>query len=198
MSEVPDPLRRLNVLHGALTLTHETVYDFHLDLVRDDRATAISQGLLAESARNVLQNAPEASATARRLATEWHEQSVLDPKTAEQTALELDTELAQAPRQSPHCGSCSLARARSLRNSDSWRRKDADAQALATRSAAAYSNRFASVSYALRQPSISVLAAFARRSRARSSSSSGDRVVVASSSSIASVAKRASGATPAQ
>ncbi|MGD0454583.1 MAG: hypothetical protein ABSB69_13385 [Solirubrobacteraceae bacterium] len=61
-----------------------------------DRATATSQRLLTESARIVLQSAPAASATARRLAAEWHEQSVLDPKTAEQTALELETELAQA------------------------------------------------------------------------------------------------------
>lgn len=96
MSEVPDPLRRLNVLLEAMFMAHETSYDLHSGLVRTDRATAISQGLLAESARIVLQSAPAASATARRLAADWHEQSILDPKAAEQTALRLETELANA------------------------------------------------------------------------------------------------------
>lgn len=77
-------------------MAHEASYDLHLGLVRGDRVTAISQGLLAESARIVLQSAPAASATARRLAAEWHEQSVLDPQAAEQTALKLGTEIGNA------------------------------------------------------------------------------------------------------
>jgi hypothetical protein len=66
------------------------------DLVRDDRATPISQALLAESAEIVLQKTGAATATARRLAAQWHEQSVLDPQAAEETAVELETELANA------------------------------------------------------------------------------------------------------
>jgi hypothetical protein len=40
-----------------------------------DRATPRSRSLLAESARSVLQSAPEASAAVRRLASQWHELS---------------------------------------------------------------------------------------------------------------------------
>lgn len=96
MSEVPGPLRRLNVLLEALAFAHETIYDLHSELVRADRATLISRGLLAESAQIVLQNTGEASASARALARQWHEQSVLDPRAAEHTALKLETELAHA------------------------------------------------------------------------------------------------------
>jgi len=94
VSEVPDPLRRLTVLLEALAFAHETIYDRHLDLVRDDRATPMSRSLLAESAEIVLQKTAAATAAARRLAAQWHEQSVLDPQAAEKTAVELETELA--------------------------------------------------------------------------------------------------------
>lgn len=77
-------------------IAHETIYDLHSELVRTDRATPTSQELLAASARTVLQKAPDASATARRLAGQWHEQSVLDPDVAEETAVKLETELARA------------------------------------------------------------------------------------------------------
>lgn len=96
MSEVPDPLRQLNVLLEGMFMAHETIYDRHVDLVRDDRATSISQALLAESAEIVLQKTGAATATARRLAAQWHEQSVLDLQAAEETAIELETELADA------------------------------------------------------------------------------------------------------
>ena len=96
MSEVPEPLRRLNVVLEAMFIAHETIYGLHRGLVSADQATARSRSLLAESARIVLQSAPEASAPARALASQWHEQSVLAPETAEQTALELETELAHA------------------------------------------------------------------------------------------------------
>jgi hypothetical protein len=96
VSEVPEPLRRLNVLLEALAFAHETIYDLHSELVRADRATPISRGLLAESAQIVLQNTGEASASARALARQWHEQSVLDPRAAERTTLKLKTELAHA------------------------------------------------------------------------------------------------------
>jgi hypothetical protein len=96
VSEVPEPLRRLNVLLEALFIAHETIYDLHSELARAERATPTSQELLAESARIVLQKAPDASATVRRLAGQWHEQSVLDPDVAEETAVKLETELAHA------------------------------------------------------------------------------------------------------
>jgi hypothetical protein len=96
VSEVPDPLQRLNILNEAVFMTHETSYDLHLDLVHGDHATATSQDLLAESAEIVLQRAPAATATARRLAAQWHEQSVLDPRAAQQTALEMEQEIDRA------------------------------------------------------------------------------------------------------
>jgi hypothetical protein len=58
-----------------------------------DRAGA---SLLAESADIVLRKARNASASARVLASQWHEQSVLDPPGAEATALKLDEELSRA------------------------------------------------------------------------------------------------------
>ena len=64
--------------------------------MRADRATPRSQALLAESAEIVLRKAGAATASARRLAARWHEQSVLDPQAAEKTARELETELADA------------------------------------------------------------------------------------------------------
>ncbi len=93
MSEVPDPLRRLNVLLEAMFIAHETIYDLHRRLVSADRATPISRSLLTESAQIVLHKAGQASRSARPLADQWHEQSVLDPQAAEQTALQLHTEL---------------------------------------------------------------------------------------------------------
>ena len=96
VSEVPEALRRLNVLLEATFVAHETIYDLYSDLVQVDRATPTTQSLLAESARIVLHSAPAASAASRRLANQWHEQSLLDPDAAENTALELETELAHA------------------------------------------------------------------------------------------------------
>lgn len=96
MSEVPDPLRPLSVLLGALALAHETIYDLHRRLATSDRATPISRSLLAESAGIVLQKAGEASGSARALASQWHEQSALDPQAAQQTALQLEKEVADA------------------------------------------------------------------------------------------------------
>jgi hypothetical protein len=96
VSEVPESLRRLNILLEAMFIAHETIYDLHSDLVRADRATPISKELLAESARVLLQSALKASVGTRRLAAKWHEQSVLDPEAAEDTALKLDTEFAYA------------------------------------------------------------------------------------------------------
>ncbi len=96
MSEIPEPLQQLNVMLEAMFIAHETIYDLHRGLVNTDQATTRSRSLLAESARIVLQSAPDASASARALASQWHEQSVLDPETAEETALELETEFAHA------------------------------------------------------------------------------------------------------
>jgi hypothetical protein len=96
VSEVPESLRRLNLLLEALAFAHETIYDLHLSLVDADRATPASRALLAESAQIVLQKTAETSASARALASRWHEQAVLDPTAAEQTAPKLDAQVAQA------------------------------------------------------------------------------------------------------
>lgn len=93
VSEVPDPLRRLNLLLEAIRIAHEAIYDLHRRLVSADRATPISQGLLAESARIVLHTTPEATAAVRRLAGQWHEQSALDPAAADRTAVKLEQRL---------------------------------------------------------------------------------------------------------
>lgn len=95
MSAVPEPLQRLNVLLEALAIAHVTIYDLRARLVREGAATPRCEVLLAESARIVLNEAPEASAAARRLASLWHEQSVLDPEAAGRTASALDEELAR-------------------------------------------------------------------------------------------------------
>ena len=44
----------------------------------------------------MLHSAPAASAAARRLASQWHERSLLDPNTAQGTELKLETELTHA------------------------------------------------------------------------------------------------------
>jgi len=93
VSEVPDPLRRLNVLLEALFIAHATIYDLHRRVVSAERATPTSQRLLAESAQIVLQSTPEASAAVRRLASQWHEQSVLNPEVADLTAVKLEEQL---------------------------------------------------------------------------------------------------------
>jgi hypothetical protein len=77
-------------------MAHTTIYDFHVELVDANRATLTSRGLLAESAEIVLQKTGAATASARRLAAQWHEQSVLDPTAAEQTAFELESEITRA------------------------------------------------------------------------------------------------------
>jgi hypothetical protein len=96
MSEVPDLLRKLDILLDAMFMAHTTIYDFHVELVDANRATLTSRGLLAESAEIVLQKTGAATASARRLAAQWHEQSVLDPTAAEQTAFELESEITRA------------------------------------------------------------------------------------------------------
>lgn len=96
MSVIPDPLRPLSVLLEALFIAHTTIYDLHLELVDADHTTPKSQELLAESAQIALYKTQEATADVRRLATQWHEQSVLDPQAAEKTAVELETGLAHA------------------------------------------------------------------------------------------------------
>jgi hypothetical protein len=93
VSEVPDPLRRLNVLLEALFIAHTTIYDLHRRVLSVERATPTSQRLLAESAQIVLQRTPEATAAVRRLAGQWHEQSVLNPEAADRTAAKLEEQL---------------------------------------------------------------------------------------------------------
>jgi hypothetical protein len=93
VSDVPDPLRRLNALHEAMFMAHTTVYDLHRRLVSLDRATPTSQDLLAKSAAIALQRTSEATTAVRRLADQWHEQSVLDPEAADRTAFELEQQL---------------------------------------------------------------------------------------------------------
>jgi hypothetical protein len=95
VSAVPEPLQRLNVLLDALAIAHVTIYDLRTRLVSEGSATPRSEVLLAESVHIVLNEAPKASAAARRLASLWHEQSVLDPEAAGRTALALDEELTR-------------------------------------------------------------------------------------------------------
>jgi hypothetical protein len=95
VSEVPEPLLRLEALIAAQRIAHETIYEFQHALADVNRATSRSADLLAESTRITLRDAFVVASTMRQLASRWHEQSVLDPDAAETTAATLEDEFAR-------------------------------------------------------------------------------------------------------
>ncbi len=78
-----------------MTIAHETVYVLQRTLVTAGRDTPRSADLLAESSRITLRDAAVVTATVRPLIGRSHEESVLDPASAAQTALAIDAEFAR-------------------------------------------------------------------------------------------------------
>jgi len=95
MSEVPAALSRLDEIERTSFIAHETIYELRSVLVGRHLATPMTDALLAESARITLDEIPAITASLRRLGTRWHEQRVLAPETADETAADLDRELAR-------------------------------------------------------------------------------------------------------
>ncbi len=95
MSELPDPIQRLNRHFAVATLTHEYVADRCRELVEIHADDESSRGLLSESAAVVLGQMPRLTARLRRLAHEWGEHDLLDPQRAEQTVAQLAATLEQ-------------------------------------------------------------------------------------------------------
>jgi hypothetical protein len=93
MPERPPAIKRLNSLLGAAMIAHEAIFEMRRELIATDRATPEQARLLEESARIVTVELPNLSANARRLSTQWSEQSVLHPQVAEESLTELDAEL---------------------------------------------------------------------------------------------------------
>ena len=85
MPERPPEIARLELLFEAIRVAHEAVFDLHRRLATGE-AAGRSQGLVKESARVVLELAPQLAGDALRLVDRWSEESVLDPERAESTA----------------------------------------------------------------------------------------------------------------
>jgi hypothetical protein len=102
MPERPPAIERLDSLLGAVTIAHEIIFEARRELITEDRGAPEQARLLAESAKIVTVNLPGLSATARQLSVRWQEQSLLDSKGAEETLVELESELA---RIEPHVDS---------------------------------------------------------------------------------------------
>lgn len=95
MTEAREPLRRRDALIAAIALAHERVYDLRRALVAAGRATARADALLSESAAIATVQAPALGATMQLLGTGWHARSLLEPGRAEDSAAELEAELAR-------------------------------------------------------------------------------------------------------
>ncbi len=93
MSDIPKPLARLDEIERTSFIAHETIYELRSAIVGRHGATPKTDALLAESARITLDEIPALTASLRRLGTKWHEQRVLAPEAANETAVELDREL---------------------------------------------------------------------------------------------------------
>lgn len=99
MSALPEALRRLDVLTAAQRIAHETIYDLHDALASAGHDRSKSAELLGESSRVAIRDAFAVTSAMRRLSGRWHEQSVLDPVAAEETASALEAELARVEPQ---------------------------------------------------------------------------------------------------
>lgn len=93
MTERPERLARLNAYGDVAMIAHEAVWDLHQRLVARDLANERTRDLLTESARIATAEIPRALHNARRLATRWSEEDVLDPRAASRTLHALTEEL---------------------------------------------------------------------------------------------------------
>lgn len=95
MSELPDPIRRLDVYFAAATVAHEAIADMHSELVELNVDDPRSRELLAAAASIVLEQMPRLARPIRLLSDQWSEQDVLDPHRAEQTVKRLAAALEE-------------------------------------------------------------------------------------------------------
>jgi hypothetical protein len=93
MPERPSAIKRLDSLLSAAMIAHEAIFEMRRELIATDRATPEQARLLEESARIVTVGLPSVSASARQLAAQWSEQSLLDSESAAKTLDELEAEL---------------------------------------------------------------------------------------------------------
>ena len=93
MADRPEPFTQLDRYFAAARIAHEYVGDIFQELVRLDRADAHAPELLAESAAIALRDIHELTRDARVLERQWHEQELLDPRTAARTLHAFDAEL---------------------------------------------------------------------------------------------------------
>jgi hypothetical protein len=89
MSERPEQLQRLDVILGAASFAHETIFELRRALlvrgVEDDEPTE----LLAESARIATLELPELLAPLQRLSSRWGDEILLAPDAAARTVEEI-------------------------------------------------------------------------------------------------------------
>lgn len=93
MPKRPSAIKRLDALLSAAMIAHEAIFEMRRELIATDRANPEQARLLEESARIVTVELPVLSADARRLSTQWSEQSLLDLQGATGTLEELEGEL---------------------------------------------------------------------------------------------------------
>lgn len=95
MDERPQAIESLNSFLSTSAITHEVIFDLHRQLASAGRSTQRAGELLNESAQLTLRKLPSLAARARDLATQWEEQTLLDPDAAAGTKRQLALELDQ-------------------------------------------------------------------------------------------------------
>jgi hypothetical protein len=85
----PAPIETLDKLCAASIIAHETVYEFHRRLVLAEKTSRECADLLAESARITTKEIPAAIIDARKLASRWSDEVLIDPEAAQDTLAEL-------------------------------------------------------------------------------------------------------------
>lgn len=95
MADEENPTSAIDALLSATLIAHEAIADIQLELAAVGADSSESRGLVAESARITLQDGPRLSAEARRLASKWDEQRLLD---SDRAALTMDQLRREVPR----------------------------------------------------------------------------------------------------
>jgi hypothetical protein len=97
--ERPAAIKRLDALFSAAMIAHEAIFEMRRELIASDRGDAEQARLLEESAQIVTGKLPGLTIRVRQLSDKWSEQSLLDPKGAEETLAEVEAELARVEPQ---------------------------------------------------------------------------------------------------
>jgi hypothetical protein len=95
VSDVPAPVRALDVWGDVFRIAHEAIFGLHRRLVAYERDSERSRDLLAESVENTLTRAQAILAESRRLAVRWSEEELLDPARAAETLDALAVEVSR-------------------------------------------------------------------------------------------------------